>query len=215
VNLFEAVFTEAYDPKREPTERDKEFALHRAEVLRKYQGRKHKSGKPTKLVQQWASGSGKERETHERGRWKATERSPGRGQSVRAAARAEIGAPEKTKPGPREGLSKGRRGGIAGKTYREKQKPQTTAERGASQPSGPKKGGHWNEAPSRVELKAREEDPALAQAAAEKLKGAVKRMKQAGRANPPEMSEPRPEGKRRWTRGEKRSKALGGQGRQK
>lgn len=195
--LFEAVFGEAYDPKREPTERDKEFAARKQEVLKKYQGRTHKSGRPVKSIAAWAAGKPLVRDTHERARWKATERPAGRGQSVRAAARAEIEAPEKKTPGPREGLSKGKKGGVVGKTYREKQKP---ASSGHTRSTGPKKGPHWNESPGRHEVDAREEDPAKANEAAEKLKMALLRMKQVGRENPvlPEPEAEKDAKGRRW-----------------
>ena len=217
MTLFEAVFIEGRHTKREPAERDKEWEEHKAEVLKKYHGRTHKSGRPVKSIQAWAAGKALPRDTHETARWKATYRPVGRGQAVRSAARDEIEAPEKMKPGPREGLSQGKRGGIAGKTYREDQKPERTK----PTRSGPAQGGHWNESPGSHELKAREKDPALAQDAAEKLKAAVKRMKQAKRQGPSEPEyEPDPrhqanKDKGRWTELEKRSKAWGGAGRRK
>jgi len=217
INFCEAVnLVEAYDPKREPTERDRQWEARKAEELKRYRGRTHKSGRSVKDMETHLAGKTVPRPKHERARWKATERPVGRGQPVLTAARAEIEAPEKTKPGPREGLSQGKRSGVTGKTFKEREKGKVKVQR----PNKPKGSMSFFRSPAQSEVEARQADPEKAKAADEKLKAAAQRMKKLGRdaAEPDYTPDPRRQAnqdKGRWTGLENYSKAHGGVGRRK
>lgn len=131
-------FSEAYDPKREPAERDKESAESRQRVIKDYQGREHKSGRSTRPLLQspWLKAVPIKGQSPGRGRrgglghgddlspsWaKRDKKAYQRFERQTARKDIEKDLEPDEDSGVRKGLSQGKPSGFSGKTAKETRK---------------------------------------------------------------------------------------------